>query len=336
MTAFLFWSIILLVIGFTITNGFLDGGGILSTVIATRAMNPFPALVLVASCEAAGLFVLGHAVARTVGFKLFSFPITAAPEKILAVLVCALLGALSWNVIMWRLSLPTSSSHSMIGGLLGASLMGFGISSIQLPVAVTILILLGVGPWLAASFSFVLSKALSTLGQWVVPAVSSILHKIHGAVSGALALAHGSMDGQKSLAIIWMALASFSSGTSRLHFVAPYLCSGALTLGVILGSNRTMRTLGRGLYPMGSREGLCAESAAMTVVGVGSLLGWPMSTSHAMSSAVLGAGAAARPKGIRWGTASEIALAWIFTIPATGIMAAIIFKLFQRGFHVVP
>jgi PiT family inorganic phosphate transporter len=336
MTTFLFWSIILLVVGFTLTNGFLDGGGILSTVIATRALNPFPALVLVAFCEAAGLFVLGHAVVRTVGLKLLVFPSGAPPEKILYVLACALLGALSWSMFMWRHSLPTSSSHSMIGGLLGASFMGFGLSSIRLRVAVTILILLGVGPWLAAACSFILAKTFHEFGQCVVPAVNSILHKLHGAVSGGLALAHGSMDGQKSLAIMWLAMTSFSAGASRLQAAAPFLCSGALTLGVILGSNRTMRTLGRGLYPMQSHEGLCAETAAMMVVGASSLLGWPMATSHAMSSAVLGAGAAVHPKGIRWGTASEIALAWIFTIPAAGAIAALFFGFINRGFHVVP
>jgi PiT family inorganic phosphate transporter len=335
MTTILFSTIIFLVICFALTNGFLDGGGILSTVIATRAMNPFPALVLVASCEAAGLFVLGHAVARTVGLKLFSFPAHASPEKILGVLACALLGALTWNVMMWRLRLPTSSSHSMIGGLLGGSLMGFGPASIHLRLAGAILILLGAGPWIAAACSFLLSKALHHIGQRVVPAVNMILHPIHGAVSGGLALAHGSMDGQKSLAILWMAMASCSAGGPRLHAAAPFLCSGALTLGVILGSNRTMRTLGRGLYPMLSREGLCAETAAMMVVGVSSLVGWPMATSHAMSSAVVGAGAAARPKGIRWGMASEIGLAWIFTVPASGLMSALFFMLLRRGFHVV-
>ena len=127
--------------------------------IATRAMNPFPALVLVASCEAAGLFVLGHAVARTVGLRLFAFPCGRAPEKILWVLVCALIGALGWNLLMWRLSLPSSSSHAMIGGLLGASLVGFGVSSIRVPVAVTILILLGIGPWVAAATSFLLCQS---------------------------------------------------------------------------------------------------------------------------------------------------------------------------------
>jgi PiT family inorganic phosphate transporter len=336
MTTFLFWAIILLVIGFAMTNGFLDGGGIISTVIATRAMNPFPALILVASCEAAGLFVLGHAVARTVGLRLFAFPSNAAPEKILWVLACALIGGLSWNILMWRLSLPSSSSHSIIGGLLGASLSGFGISAIRLPVAVTILILLGVGPWVAATTSFLLAKAVRCLGQWVVPAVNGILHKVHGAVSGGLALAHGSMDGQKSLAIMWLAITSCARSDSWIHPVAPFLCSGALTLGVVLGSNRTMRTLGRGLYPMQSDQGLCAETAAMLVVGAGSLIGWPMATSHAMSSAVLGAGAAVHPKNIRWGTASEMALAWIFTIPCSGLFAAVLFSLLQRGFHVVP
>ena len=336
MNAILFWAIIFLVMSFTLTNGFLDGGGLISTVIATRAMSPLPALILVASCEASGLFVLGHAVARTVGLKLFSFPAVASPDRILWVLICALSGALIWNVLMWRLSLPASSSHSMIGGLLGATLAGFGLSSIHLRVAAMILLLFGAGPWVSAGVSFILSRALHGVGQWIVPAANSVLHKVHSAVSGGLALAHGSMDAQKSLAIIWLALASSSSGGARFHAAAPYLCSGALTVGVILGSGRTMRTLGRGLYPLQSHHGLCAETAAMAVVGASSLMGWPMATSHAISSAVLGAGAAIRPGGVRWGTVAEIALAWIFTIPASGLMAALLFKFLQKGLHVVP
>ena len=144
------------------------------------------------------------------------------------------------------------------------------------------------------------------------------------------------MDGQKSLALLWMAMGAFTPAAMRYQFLSPFLCSGALTLGVILGSHRTMRTLGRGLYPMQSHQGLCAESAAMALVGVSAMLGWPVATSHAMSSAVIGAGVAVHPRGIRWGMASEIALAWIFTIPSAGILAAVLFGILQRGIHVVP
>jgi len=336
MTSALFAAILLLVFCYAMTNGFLDGGGIISTVIATRALNPIPALFVVASCEACGLFVLGHAVAKTLGTRLLSFPSGAPPDKILGVLVCALFGAVGWNVLMWRWSLPTSSSHALIGGLLGASLVGFGGHAVHWPVALAILVFLGVGPWLSAGTSFALVKALRWSGQRMVPAVTTILHPLHSLVSGGLALAHGSMDGQKSLAVLWMAMGAMVPPVMHYAFLAPFLCSGALTLGVILGSHRTMRTLGRGLYPMQSDQGLCAESAAMTLVGVSALLGWPVATSHAMSSAVIGAGAAAHPRGIRWGVAGEIVMAWIFTIPSAGILAAVLFSLLQRGIHVVP
>lgn len=336
MTSALFGSILILVFCFAMTNGFLDGGGIISTVIATRALNPIPALILVALCEACGLFVLGHAVAKTVGTRLLAFPAGGPPDKILWVLVCALLGALGWNVLMWRWSLPTSSSHALIGGLLGASLVGFGVRAIHWPVAAAILVFLGVGPWLSAGISFTLAKALRWAGQFVAPAVTPILHKAHALVSGGLALAHGSMDGQKSLAILWMAMGALTVEPMRYQFLAPFLCSAALTLGVIVGSHRTMRTLGRGLYPMQSHQGLCAESAAMALVGLSALLGWPVATSHAMSSAVIGAGVATHPRGIRWGMASDIVLAWIFTIPSAAILAAVLFAVFQRGLHVVP
>jgi inorganic phosphate transporter, PiT family len=336
MTIVLFWSVVGLVFFFAMTNGFLDGGGIMSTVVTTRALNPLPALVLVASCEAAGLFVLGRAVAQTVGLRLVMFPAAASPERILSVLGCAIIAALLWNIVMWRLSLPTSSSHALIGGLLGSILMGFGFGAIRWSVAVKILVFLGVGPWLAAGVGFALSRIFRWSGQWTSPSVSGILRRLHAAVSGGLALAHGSMDGQKSLAVMWLALGAVeSSFTSPPRALLPILCGSALALGVVLGSQRTLQTLGRDLYRVQPLQGFCAETAAMALVTASSLVGWPMATSHAMSSAVLGAGAAVRPKGIRWRVAAEIALAWMFTIPAAGMLSASLFWGVRKVLDVV-
>ncbi len=332
----LFSMVIVLVFAFAMTNGFLDGGGIVSTVIATRALDPLPAILVVALAEASGLFVLGRAVAKTVGLKLFAFPVAASPEKVLWVLACAMASALAWNVIMWRASLPSSSSHALIGGLFGSAMIAFGPRAVRWPVALPVLIFLGVGPWLAAGTSFLLAKGLQAAGERLTPSVQPWLHKLHVLVSGGLALTHGSMDGQKSLGILWLAMAAFLPGAAGWRNAAPFLCAGGLTLGVILGSQRTMRTLGRGLYPMQAHQGLCAETAAMAWVGISSLLGWPMATSHVMSSAVLGAASASRPKGIRWETAVENAGAWIFTIPCAGGAAALLFKLVSRSFYVVP
>jgi PiT family inorganic phosphate transporter len=338
MTTSLFWMVIALVGLFALTNGFLDGGGIVSTVVTTRTLHPLSALALVALCEVGGLFLLGRAVAQTVGMHLLAFPGHASPERILLVLACSVVGALGWNTLMWRLSIPSSSSHALIGGLLGASLAGLGTAAVRWPVAITVLLFLGAGPWMAAGTSLLLLKAVRWAGGWLYPSVIGVVRRTQATILAGLAMAHGSMDGQKSLAIMWMAYAACQAGSGAAHSVPPYyagLCGGALALGVILGSHRTLETLGCRLYRVHNLQSLCAETTAMALVGASSILGWPMASSHVMSSAVVGAGAAVHPKDVRWSSASGIALAWLSTIPAAAAISAALFLLARHLFHVV-
>jgi PiT family inorganic phosphate transporter len=323
----LIFSIVLtLIFCFALTNGFLDGGGIVSTVITTRAMEPLPALMVVAVCEVLGVSLLGHAVVRTIGSNMFLFPSAAPAREILAVLMAAMAGALVWNTAMWRFSWPSSSSHALLGGLLGSTWARFGSTAVAWPVVTKILIGLAAIPLGAALVGFLLSRLVYWMGQYLTPAAGSFFRVLHIVVLAGVALVHGSNDGQKSVALVLLALIAFGWGAPTAHLPAwiGLACGVALGLGVVFGSRRTVQTVGQGFYRVQNLQGLCAESAAMLLVGASSIAGFPMSSSHVMSSSVIGAGAAIRPKSIRWDLAGSLGLAWLFTIPAAAAVAALL------------
>ena len=320
-------SIVLsLIFCFALTNGILDGGGIVSTVITTRAMEPLPALVVVAVCEVLGVFLLGHAVVRTIGLKMIIFPPTASAREILSVLLAAVAGALAWNLTMWRLSWPSSSSHALLGGLLGSTWARFGSGAVSWPIVTKVIVGLAVVPLGAALLSLVSARLLYWAGQYMTPAVGGILKAIHICVLAGLSLVHGSNDGQKSIALVLLALLACGWGTPTAYFPVwvGLTCGIALGLGAVFGSRRTVQTVGQGFYRVQSLQGLCAETATMLLVGISSIAGFPVSSSHVMSSSVIGAGAAVRPRGIRWDLAGSIGLAWLSTIPAAAALAALL------------
>lgn len=294
-----------------------------STVIATRALEPLPALLLAAAGEIIGLFALGHAVAHTVGVRLVSIPSGLPGEAGLWALVCALAGALVWNTTMWRLGFPSSSSHAILGGLVGAIAVAFGAGAVRWNLLVRILIGLGAVPLLAAGTALLLSRGIDELGQRMTPAASPLFRGLHIVALAGVAIAHGSNDGQKSLAlgVLAFSAAGLATASAAIPLWASLAVGGVIASGVILGSRRTVQTLGRRLYRIEPLPGMCAEASTMLLVGASSITGYPMSTSHVMSSSVMGVGAARRPRSVRWGLARDIALAWIFTIPCSAMVA---------------
>jgi PiT family inorganic phosphate transporter len=330
----LFGAVLALIFCFALTNGFLDGGGIVSTVITTRAMEPLPALIVVAFCEVLGVSLLGHAIVRTIGTNMIFFPVAASPRQILVVLVSAMAGALAWNTAMWRHSWPSSSSHALLGGLLGATWSRFGIAAVAWPVVAKILIGLAMIPLAAAFAGFFLARLLYWAGQFLTPAISGFVRALHIVVLAGIALVHGSNDGQKSMAMVLLAMLAFGWGAPAAHLPAwvGLACGLALALGVVFGSRRTVQTVGQGFYRVQNLQGLCAESAAMLLVGASSIAGYPISSSHVMSSSVIGAGAAIHPRSIRWDIASGLGLAWLLTIPAAAAVAALLSYVVSKAF----
>jgi len=338
LTLGLFIAVILLAFVFGLTNGFIDGGGLVSTVITTRALEPMWALLLVAAGELAGLYLLGDAVAHKLAKQLIVLPDSAPPLQVLTVLACGLLGAIVWNTGMWRMALPSSSSHALVGGLVGSVLAVYGTQGISWPVFARIFIFLGIVPIAGAFLGFLLSKIMYWGGEFMTPAVGKVFRSLQILALAGLAMVHGSNDGQKSLAMMLLAVIAVGGWHASWH-PAPWhlllVCGSALALGVVFGSRRIIRTLGKRLYRVEPLQGFCAQTSAMLLVGASSFMGYPMSTTHMMSTSVLGAGVAVRPGGVRWELAGEIGLAWLVTIPAAATLSAAIVWV-GKACHVVP
>jgi len=320
----LFVLVLILIFLFTLTNGFLDGGGLVSPVIATRAMDPLPALLLMAVCEIAGLFLLGHAVSQTIGLRLILVPDPTDSVSILSMLAVALGSALGWNLAMWKMALPSSSSHALLGGLIGSTWIVFGKDGLNVDLILKILVGLVTVPLIAALISFLLSRFVFWIGGFLTPSVSGLVRGLQILSLGGVSVVHGSNDGQKSLALVLLALAAWQQQPVS-HLVPPVwamlLCGMVLATGLVLGSRRTIQTIGTKFYRIQSLQGLSAGMVTMGGVGASSLLGLPMSSTHVMASAVLGAGAAVHPRAVRWSLAADMAMAWLMTVPATTVIA---------------
>lgn len=334
----LFAGVLLLAFIFGMTNGFMDGAGLVSTVITTRVLNPLPALILVAFCEIMGLVFFGQAVAHFLAHHIVVLPNSVPSFQLLVALLSALLGALAWNTSMWFWALPSSSSHALVGGLVGAFLAEFGSRGIYWGMFGRVFLFLVVVPFLGIFLGFLLARLIYWVGEFLTPAVNKIFRWLEILSLAGLALVHGSNDGQKSMGLVLLALLAIR-GTAGAPVVLPWyvnvICGGALALGMFLGSRRMIDTLGQRLYKVQALQGFCAESSAMVLVGASSLLGFPMSTTHVMSTSILGVGVAVHPRGVRWHLMADIALVWLVTIPASGAVAAVIDWTFRMASHVV-
>ncbi len=327
MVITLFILVVLIALTFGFANGLTNGGGLVATVITTRALEPLSALVVVAICEIAGLFLLGEAVATMLSQHVLIFPASASPVRILAVLTSAFLGALIWYLSMWYLSLPTASSHAMVGGMIGAVFLEYGAAAVNWPVFIRILIFLGLIPMVGVLTGFVLSRFTYWMGEFMTPGAKRAVRVLEIISLAGVALAQGSNDGQKCVAMILMgsaALAIAAPGHTLILWPILLLSGLSMACGVMAGSRRIITTLGRGLYRVQGLQGFCAEMTTMLLVGTSSFLGYPLSTSQILSTSVLGAGVAVQPRDIRWNLVGDIAMAWLVTIPAAAGLAAML------------
>ncbi len=317
---------VLVALTFDLTNGFHDSSNSLAAPIATRAMTPMQALAVTTVFTLLGPIVAGTAVADTVGGLIY-----VGSDDILGILLAALLAAVAWNLMTWRFGLPSSSSHALVGGLVGGALLVGGASSVNWggfdgwrPVGV-----MGVLAGLA------ISPLIGGLAGWLAEASARRAlrradRRITGAVkagewgtSAALAFAHGTNDAQKTMGLITLALVAAGSIPT---FVVPLwvkvLCAVAMTLGTALGGWRIVRTLGHGIYRIRPLDGLVSQGSSTMVIGGAAALGAPVSTTHVVASSVVGVGAARRRRHVRWRVVREILLAWVVTMPGCAVMGA--------------
>jgi PiT family inorganic phosphate transporter len=314
--------VVVVALGFDFTNGFHDTANAVATSVSTRALSPRLAVLIASIANLAGAFVT-TAVAKTVGKGIIDTSL--ANEK---TVLAALVGAIVWNLITWRLGLPSSSSHALIGGLVGAAIAQSGLEGVQWhglvhSVAIPALI----APTLAFLGAFALLLGIFWLFVWMRPDVANRTFRLGQLASGTwVAFTHGANDAQKTMGVI--ALALFEAGHLS-HFYIPtwvIVAAGlAIGAGTYVGGWRIMRTLGQRVISLEPASGFAAQITAGLTIYTATRLGYPLSTTHVISGSVMGSGATRRLSAVRWGVAGNIVSAWVLTIPAAGLVAAAVY-----------
>jgi len=311
--------VVLVALGFDFTNGFHDTANAVATSVSTRALTPRMAVLVASLANLAGAFVT-TAVAKTVGKDVVDSGLINT-RTVLA----ALLGAIVWNLLTWWFGLPSSSSHALIGGLVGAALVQSGENGVLWHgLAHKVVIPALIAPLIAFTAAFLLLLVIFWAFSWITRGVANRGFRLGQLASGTfMAFTHGANDAQKTMGVI--ALALFANGSID-HFYIPTwvkVAAGlAIGLGTYVGGWRIMRTLGQRIFKMEPESGFASQAAAGATIYAATKYGYPLSTTHVISGAVMGAGATQRLSAVRWGVAGNIVVAWILTIPAAGAAAA--------------
>ncbi len=319
MSDILLVVVVVVALLFDFTNGFHDTANAVATSVSTRALTPRMAVLIAALANLAGAFVT-TAVAKTVGKGIIDAGL--ATEK---TVLAALIGAIVWNLITWWLGLPSSSSHALIGGLIGAALVQSGSEGVEWHSILHSVVLPGIfAPIIAFAAAFALLLALLWLFFRVTVGAANRGFRLGQLGTGTwVAFTHGANDAQKTMGVI--ALALFANGTID-HFYVPTwvkVSAGlAIAAGTYVGGWRIMRTLGQRIFDMEPASGFAAQATAGTTIYIATHFGYPLSTTQVISGAVVGAGATRRFSAVRWGVAGNIVVAWILTIPAAALVAA--------------
>jgi PiT family inorganic phosphate transporter len=323
--------VVVIVVGlaFDFTNGFHDTANYVATWVGTRALSPRMAVLVSAGANIAGAFVT-TAVAKTVGKGIIDTGL-ATEQTVLA----ALLGAIVWNLLTWWQGLPSSSTHALIGGLVGAALVQSGSKGVEWHGIWEKVILPGaVSPVVGFAGAFVLLVVLYRIFHRATPGVAHRGFRYGQLVSGTwVAFTHGANDAQKTMGVI--ALALYTHGSISSFYIPTWVkIAAGLTIGAgtYAGGWRIIRTLGQRIYKMAPEHGFAAQVAAGSTLYLGTHFGFPISTTHVVTGSVMGAGATRRFSAVRWGVAGNIAFAWLLTLPAAALVAAALYWPVQGVF----
>lgn len=313
--------LILLALVFDFLNGFHDSANAIATVVATRVLSPQHAVLWAASFNFTAFLVFGLHVANTIGKGIIDIHIVDSQ-----IVFGALMGACVWNIITWYFGLPTSSSHALIGGLVGAALVKAGAGSLIWSGIIKTVVFILISPLIGFFLGTVYGIIVHWLARKKSPAQIDHWFRKGQLISAALySLGHGGNDAQKTMGIIASLL--FSAGLLGKEFHIPFWvvlsCQASLALGVMSGGWRIVKTMGQKVAKLRPMDGFCAESGAATSLFVASAFGIPVSTTHTITGAIMGVGSLKRMSAVRWGVAGNIVWAWIITIPCSATISAI-------------
>lgn len=323
--------VIVTALTFDFTNGFHDTANAMATSIATGALKPKTAVIAAGTLNLVGAF-LSVEVAKTISGGLINEQVvTIAPEFILA----GLIGAIIWNLLTWLVGLPSSSSHALFGGLVGAVIIGAGVEGVNFGAVITkILVPALVSPVVAGLAAFCAVKLIFVVVKHMSDKqVESGFRHGQTVTACLVALSHGTNDAQKTMGIITLTLIAVglqpSGSGPELWVVA--ICGLAIAAGTYMGGWRVIRTLGKGLTEISTPQGFAAEAASATTILVSSHLGFALSTTQVCSGSIIGTGLGKKGNPVNWGVAGRMAIAWLVTFPAAGIVGALACALAKTG-----
>ncbi|NUZ07126.1 inorganic phosphate transporter [Piscinibacter koreensis] len=322
-----FWVVAMLVvlaIAFDFMNGFHDAANAIATVVSTGVLRPQTAIVFAAVCNVVAIFVFHLNVAATVGKGIVE-PGTVDHHVVFG----ALIGAIFWNVVTWWYGIPSSSSHALIGGIVGAVLAKSGADPLVFGGIAKTVLFIFVSPLLGCLLGALLMVAVANIFRRASPLrVDNLFRRLQLVSAGLYSLGHGGNDAQKTIGLIWMLL--IATGYSSAGAELPpawviWACYIAIGVGTMFGGWRIVKTMGQKITKLKPVGGFCAETGGAITLFLATLLGIPVSTTHTITGAIVGVGWVRRASAVRWGVAGNIVWAWIFTIPAAALVAALFY-----------
>ena len=321
--------VVLLAVGFDYINGFHDTANAIATSVSTRALRPSHAILMSAAANFIGALT-GTAVAKTIASGIANTPTGDAGQIVVA---AALVGGIVWNLVTWRLGIPSSSSHALIGGLIGAAIAAAGPQSLNGPgIFDKVLFPLVASPILGVVIGFVLMVVLLNVFKRAHPKkINDRFRRLQVISAAYMAFSHGSNDAQKTMGIITLALVAggvLAEPTVPLWVIL--IAASAISAGTAVGGGRISKTMGQKVVKLDPVHGFAAETTAATIIIGASHFGMPVSTTHVISSAIIGVGASDRFSAVRWGVAGNILIAWVLTIPASGFVAWVAWEILSR------
>jgi inorganic phosphate transporter, PiT family len=325
--AFLY-VVVALVLVFDFLNGFHDSANSIALVVSTKVLSPFIAVALAAFFNFIAFTVFPMNVAYTIGKGVVN------PDVLdLTVIASALVAAITWNLLTWWWGLPSSSSHTLVGGLVGAAIAHAGFGSVVFAGLIKIIAFIFIAPILGMVISYIISTFVVFICRKSTPSnIDKIFRRLQIISSSSLSLGHGGNDAQKSMGIIWAALiiAGLATRNDDIALWIKLSCQTAIALGTLFGGWRIVKTMGQKITKVKPFEGFCAETAgALTLFGATNL-GIPVSTTHTITGAIIGVGARKGASAVKWGVTKKIFWAWILTIPVSALIGGIMYHVFNH------
>lgn len=318
-------SVIALVLIFDFINGFHDSANSIATIISTKVLTPFKAVLLAATFNFVAVFVFSLHVATTMGKGVVN------PDVInLTVIAAALIAAITWNLVTWWLGLPSSSSHTLVGGLIGATIIKAGPTALVYSGIFKIALFIFLSPLIGMILSYIISLIVLNMFKNFSPSkIDKWFRKLQLVSAALFSLGHGGNDAQKSMGIIWVALiiTGYTKTTDPIALWIVISCYTAISLGTILGGWKIIKTMGEKISKLKPFEGVCAETAGAVTLFGATALGIPVSTTHTITGAIMGSGLRKGLQSVKWNVTFKIMWAWILTIPISAILGILFYLL---------